>query len=182
MDEDKLIEQAKTGDTNCFSQLVILHQDRLYQYLLARCNNSFDARDVLQETFINAFKYLNSYQSKWKFKTWLFTIATRLISKQNKLYNYRSEPLIIEETSEIEEIIINKNNIWNKIQCIIKKEAFDVLWFHYVEELSTKEISKIMQKTQAWVKITLFRSKKTLAKNEDIVELSKHYFMLGIIL
>jgi RNA polymerase sigma-70 factor (ECF subfamily) len=182
MEEIKLIEQAKLGNTNCFSQLVILHQDNLYQYLLARCKNSFDASDVLQETFINAFKYLNSYQSKWVFKTWIFTIATRLIKKQNKLYQYRSEPLVINESVELEEIEINKSNIWNKIQCIIKKEAFDVLWFYYVEELSTKEISYILKQSQAWVKITLFRTKKILAKNDEVVKLSKHYFIVGVLL
>lgn len=182
IEEQQLIMQTKAGNTDCFSQLVLMHQDRLYQYLLARCHNSHDANDVLQESFINAYKYLDSYNSNWEFKTWLFTIASRLIKKQNILYPQNIEPRFTEESNELKEIVINKNNLWNKIRYIIKKEAFDVLWFYYVEEHTMKEIAQIVSKSQSWVKVTLFRAKKKLAKNQDILELTKHYQLTGIIL
>ena len=53
----------------------------------------------------------------------------------------------------------------------LNQQAFDVLWFYYVEEFSIKEISQILHSSQSWVKMTLFRSKRKLAKNENIYTL-----------
>ena len=181
MNEMSLIQQAKAGVTSCFSQLVVLYQQRLYQYLLARCHNSYDAEDVLQDTFISAYKYIHSYQSQWKFSTWLFTIANRLIKKQHCLY-YQHDELnesLIENTSDHS---IDRNNLWIQIKNSIKPEAYDVLWFYYIEELNIKEIAKILQRSQSWVKISLFRSKKKLAKSQNMKNLSKDYLMQGIVL
>ena len=110
MNEQELIKQALSGKTNSFSQLVKLHQARLYQYLLARCQNSYDADDVLQDTFISAFKYLHTYNNQWKFSTWLFTIANRLIGKQSKFYQQYEDLSKIDTAVELEEINIDKNN------------------------------------------------------------------------
>ena len=182
MEEQQLIAEAKQGVKKSFSQLVLMHQDRLYQYLLARCRNSFDANDILQDTFINAYKYLNSYKPQWQFNTWLYTIANRLIKKQMALYNNSNEINNNEDYDELEEYKTDKNNIWNEVRKLVNQQTFDVLWFYYVEERTIKEISQIIQKSQSSVKITLFRSKKKLAINKDIIELSKEYLMLGILL
>lgn len=177
MDEQKLIHEAKNGVTNSFSQLVINHQARLYQYLLARCHNSYDADDVLQETFISAYKYLHTYKEQWKFSTWLYTIANRLIGKHGKFYRQYEDLSEINASVELEEFEVDKNNIWVQIKKIVKSDAYDVLWFFYVEDLSIKEIAQILQRSQSWVKISLFRSKKKLAHSDEIKVLSKDYLI-----
>ncbi|MCF6318438.1 MAG: sigma-70 family RNA polymerase sigma factor [Proteobacteria bacterium] len=181
MNEQKLIQQAKEGDTSCFSQLVKLYQARLYQYLLARCHSSYDAEDVLQETFLNAYKYIHSYRPKWQFSTWLFTIANRLIKKQHTLYYINS---FVEESESTRNVMtsIDRNNFWIQVKVIVNPQAYDVLWFFYIEELSLKEIAKILQRSKSWVKISLFRSKKQLAKSQKIKNLSKDFLMQGILL
>ena len=180
--ESLLIKQSLAGDSKSFSKLVVNHQIKLRQYLLSRCQNSHDADDVLQETFISAYKYLHSYNSKWQFNTWLFTIANRLIAKQKKFSHSFNEVHENDVTVELEELAIDKNNIWLQIKKIVTEESYDVLWFFYVEELATKEIAKILNKSNSWVKISLYRNKKKLAQNKNIQVLSKEYLMLGIIL
>ena len=68
-----------------------------------------------------------------------------------------------------------KDNIWVHIKEILKQDAYDVLWFFYVEQFSIKEIAKILQRSQSWVKISLYRSKKKLLKNEIIQSLSEDF-------
>lgn len=171
MNEQSLILKAKAGVTSCFSQLVLLYQTRLFQYLLARCQSSYDAEDVLQETFISAYKYINSYKPQWQFSTWLFTIANRLIKNQHsiyyKTYQITDNPL----ASEMDTNLFDRDNIWNQLKYVLKAEAYDVIWFFYIEELSYKEIAKILKRSQSWVKISLFRSKKKLAQNKKIKNL-----------
>ena len=182
MNELNLIVKAQSGITSCFSQLVSLYQARLYHYLLARCQSSYDAEDVLQETFISAYKYLNSYKPKWQFSTWLFTIANRLIKKQHKLYYYNSQTIIIEATDEIDSTSIDRNNVWIQVKNILNSESYDVLWFSYIEQLNIKEIAHIIKRSQSWVKISLFRSKKKLAKNKNIKTLLNDFLLQGLLL
>ena len=180
MNELILIEKSQLGDTSCFSQLVKLYQVRLFQYLLARCHSSYDAEDIMQETFISAYKYIESYKKHWKFSTWLFTIANRLIKKQHNIY-YRNEEFTVpfQESTSNQIHTIDTNNIWIQIKNILKADAFDVMWFFYIEELTIKEIAQILKHGQSWVKISLFRSKKKLAKSSIIQSLSKDYLIKG---
>ena len=179
MEEKHLIEKAQSGDQKCFTELILLHQSKLYKYLLAKCGNEADAKDVLQETYINAYKYIQSYNSKWAFHTWLFTIATRLANKRPLQHVSIEECNDIEGSYESIEYKNSKNNIWHHIRSLVKQQAFDVLWFYYAEERSTKEIAKIMSKSQSWVKITLHRSKKKMSSNSELRKMSEDYLMVS---
>lgn len=177
MDQKDLINQAKHGDKESFSKLVLLYQGRIYHYLLSRCQNKHDADDLLQEVFFNAYKYLDSYKSKWKFSTWLFTIASRSFKELTKYKPQLLDITLEQRTDEISEFVINQNNIWLKIRAILKPDAFDVLWFYYVEEKSVKEISKILDMSQSGIKISLFRSRRRLKKEKDIIKISEQYII-----
>jgi RNA polymerase sigma-70 factor (ECF subfamily) len=54
----------------------------LLRFLLTRCANYADAEDVLQDSLISAFRYLHSYDPRWRFSTWLYRIAIRNAAKQ----------------------------------------------------------------------------------------------------
>ena len=167
MTEQQLINQAQQGATDCFTQLVASYQARLYSYLLARCHNSYDADDVLQETFINAFKYLKTYDAQWQFSTWLFTIARRILGKLKKVYHVTLDVLGGTELAaeSADPFAVDQNNIWNIIKQDVSPSSYDVLWFFYVEQASIKEISHIMEQSESWVKTNLHRSKMKLSNN-----------------
>ncbi len=169
MTENQLISQAQQGATHCFSQLVASYQARLYSYLLARCQNSHDADDVLQETFISAFKYLDSYDSQWQFSTWLFTIARRLLSKLKVVYHVTLDTLVNRElATERDPFELDQNNIWKLIKADLSPSSYDVLWFFYMEHASIKEIAHIMQQSESWVKTNLHRSRMRLSNNSAL--------------
>lgn len=180
MSERSLIEKAQTElaqnepVTSSFSQLVTLYQQRLYHYLLGKCNSTSDAEDILQETFINAYKYLHSYNPRWQFSTWLFTIANRILSQYNPV-KYECMNSQLDHSTEMDDHKIDQHNIWKQVKRIVSGPAYDVLWFFYIEELSIKEIAEILQRSQSWVKISLFRSKRKLAANKTIINLSQDY-------
>jgi RNA polymerase sigma-70 factor (ECF subfamily) len=171
MNEQSIIQKAINGDHSCFSQLVSAYQKQLATYLVSRCHNSHDAEDIMQETFINAYKYLHSYKSQWQFSTWLYTIANRLINKHKQPFFFSNEFLVSEQTTSIDESLKDQQNIWYTIKGVVSNRAFDVLWFFYVEEFTIKEIAQILQSSQSLVKMSLYRSKRKLAKNENIYSL-----------
>ena len=74
-DDAQLISQALAGQTAAFGQLVQKYQDRLYNTLVHVAGNAEDAKDVVQEAFVQAFLKLESFQGASAFYTWLYRIA-----------------------------------------------------------------------------------------------------------
>lgn len=75
--EAQLVEAAQAGSADAFSDLVRRYRDGLLRFLLTRCASYADAEDALQDTLINAFRYIRSYDARWRFSTWLYRIAIR---------------------------------------------------------------------------------------------------------
>jgi len=70
------LEALKAGDRSEFARLVEVHYDLIYRLALRIMENSQDAEDVLQETFIKAFRYINNFDGRSSISTWLYRIAT----------------------------------------------------------------------------------------------------------
>jgi len=74
-DDAQLIAQTLAGQAAAFGQLVQKYQDRLQNTLVHVVGNSEDAKDVVQEAFVQAFLKLESFQGASAFYTWLYRIA-----------------------------------------------------------------------------------------------------------
>ena len=79
--ETQLIAAAQAGSADAFAELVQLYRDKLLRFLLTRCASYADAEDALQDTMINAYRYIRSYDPRWRFSTWLYRIAIRNLGK-----------------------------------------------------------------------------------------------------
>ena len=74
-DDEALIAQALNGRQASFGALVQKYQDRLYNAVVHTMGNVEDARDVVQEAFVQAFLRLKTFQHSSAFYTWLYRIA-----------------------------------------------------------------------------------------------------------
>ncbi len=74
-DDAQLIEQALGGHSEAFGQLVLKYQDRLYNTVFHVVGHAEDARDIVQEAFVQAFLKLESFRRHSAFYTWLYRIA-----------------------------------------------------------------------------------------------------------
>ena len=73
-DDIELLRLAGDGDSAAFHALVDRHAQRLYRLAVTLVGNAADAEDVLQETFIGAFRGLRSFEGRASVKTWLTRI------------------------------------------------------------------------------------------------------------
>ena len=69
------VERTRGGDTAAFRVLVERYGRSVFRLAFRMTGNEFDAEDVVQETFLRAFKQLDSYESRSSFGTWLYGIA-----------------------------------------------------------------------------------------------------------
>lgn len=70
------LEALKAGDREEFARLVDLYSPQIYRLGLKMLNNPQDAEDILQETFIKAFRHIGSFDGRAAVATWLYRIAT----------------------------------------------------------------------------------------------------------
>ncbi len=73
--DDRLVALAKAGRIEAFEELVDRHRDVMYRVALRMCGEKEDAEDTLQEAFVKAFMFLESFRGDSSFRTWLFRIA-----------------------------------------------------------------------------------------------------------
>ena len=69
------VARARAGDQDAFRMLVERHSIRLFQLVYRMTGNEQDAEDMVQETFLRAYKQLNRFESRAGFGTWLHRIA-----------------------------------------------------------------------------------------------------------
>jgi len=74
-DDHQLIAQCLEGRSAAFGELVTRYQDRLYNSVYRLLGDGEDARDVVQEAFLNAYQSLRSFKGEALFFTWLYRVA-----------------------------------------------------------------------------------------------------------
>lgn len=73
--EAAAIERVRNGDSDAFRVLVDRHSRSVFRLAFRLTRNQHDADDVVQETFLRAYKHLHSFDSRAAFGTWLHRIA-----------------------------------------------------------------------------------------------------------
>lgn len=93
--ERKLIRRVLDGDRAAAEELVRTHQGSLYGYMLRLSGRPDVAEDVVQEAFVRAISNLHRYDERFRFSTWLFTIAKRLYvnARQRLAPSYDTEAM-----------------------------------------------------------------------------------------
>jgi RNA polymerase sigma-70 factor (ECF subfamily) len=176
--DEQLVAESLAGSTLAFAELVERYQERLLRYLQTRATTRADAEDAVQDTFISAYRYLYSFNPRWRFSTWIYRIAIRNAARQSKGDTYDVEAIIDEDAPDpLEECIVasDKENVWLTAKRLLNQDAYAAMWLRYVEDMSIKEIARAMEKTQSWTKVTLLRGRRSLSAelSDDVSEAAR---------
>ena len=139
--------------------------------LLAICRrysrDSESAKDALQESFINIFKYINSYSGAGSFEGWMKRIAVNCtITFQKKNFKLHYEPTMLHDSSQHSEIPEVYSTLGKEDILILLSElprALNVVFnMHVVEGYSHKEISKLLSISVGTSRASLSRARARL--------------------
>lgn len=78
-DDDLLAARSRNGDGVALARLYQRHAPPLLRYLERGTGSRQEAEDILQETFVRLFEGRGRYDGRGRFRSWLFTVATRLL-------------------------------------------------------------------------------------------------------
>ncbi len=91
-DEDcDLIQSINSGQVDKFHDLVKRYEQKLYNFSLRMCRDHSDAEDMVQDTFLNVFKYLKDFRYETKFKNWLYKVAASTCIKKRRKSKFAPE-------------------------------------------------------------------------------------------
>ena len=79
-----LIQAINAGQVDKFHDLVKRYEQRLYNFSLRMCRDTSDAEDMVQDTFLNVFRYLKDFRYETKFKNWLYKVAASTCIKKRR--------------------------------------------------------------------------------------------------
>jgi RNA polymerase sigma-70 factor, ECF subfamily len=175
--DEELAAEAQTGSRRCFEELVNRYARRLFLFLRHRVSTEQDTEDLVQETFLKAFRNIHHYDHRYKFSTWIYTVAQRLaISHYRKGRGGKNTETDIpaslaSEDNPQEDFLrqTDRENLWAAAQGL-QPNQYQALWLRYVEELSLKEIAEVMKKNQVHVRVLLHRARLWLSKELTLPE------------
>lgn len=178
--DEQLVEQSLRGDSAAFRTLVDRYQHKLLRFLRARCTAPADADDALQDAFLDAWRYLHSFDARWRFSTWLYRIAIRRAQRNARGDTLPATDIAIENDPLVQCIADNeRDNLWLLARRELSADACTALWLHYVEDMPLKEIAKALQRSLPWTKVTLLRARRklkiALAESHDSHAAGKAY-------
>jgi RNA polymerase sigma factor (sigma-70 family) len=170
----ELIHAAKRGDQHAFRQLLDLHWNELYGFLIKRTENDNDAEDLCLQAFSKAFDKIDLYNQDYSFATWLTSIAKNLhvdILRKEKIRTHKSSTTdeiakeLIDETLGPEDQLIRSQNLDKLLEQIrtLKPMYRDIIQLRFFQELSHKEIAAQLSLSVSNVKVRLLRAKKLMA-------------------
>ncbi len=178
-DEDyELVQAINAGHSERFAELVDRYEKKLYNFGLRMCGNVQDAEDMVQDTFLNVFKYLGSFRYETKLRNWMYRIATSACIKRRRKSKFAPErelsldefmpgdgegmPREIPDWANVpldrllgEEL---SKTVKSGIDSLPEKYRM-ILLLRDIEGFSTTEAAQILDLTESNVKVRLHRAR-----------------------
>ena len=166
--DEELACRAQQGCAESFDELMRRYQVPVLHFLRHR-GLACEAEDLLQDTFVRAYENLHRYHRRWRFATWLFTIARRLsINDRRKVRPWSGNSALAEAAAATAgplEALMEEDGrryLWSIADRILSEEERSAVWLHYVEEMPAREIAAVLGRTRVAVKTMLFRARRRL--------------------
>jgi RNA polymerase sigma-70 factor (ECF subfamily) len=166
--DSSLIRQIKQGRYELFDQVIEEYQNPLFAFLYRMVRDADDARDLCQDTFFKAYKYIRSFKEEAKFSTWLFRIGYRLALNMIKRRKKHAESLVnIDLGKDVEDSVKKLERkevglIVGRIMDEIHTNYRVALHLFYKEEKTYNEIATIMKIPENTVKSHILRGKEAI--------------------
>jgi RNA polymerase sigma-70 factor, ECF subfamily len=169
-----LMREAAAGRTEAFAELVRRYEGPLLRFLLLRSASREDAEELCQESFLRAWKQIERYDARWRFSTWLFTLARRLaVSAGGRAAPHdaraMSAEVVVESGSPADEVDSRerREGLWALSERVLSEDQRMALWLRYAEDQSAEEIGRVLRRRPAAVRALLFRARSVLAEHLD---------------
>jgi len=178
-DDLSYINEVLAGNKDAFAGLVDRYKDMAYTLAVGLLRDSQEAEEATQDAFVKAFRSLQGYKRKARFSTWIYRIVyNECISRLRKrrvhmvsLEEYSAaekdhdEMIDNEDITDLEE---QRQRVHQALGTLPEKDR-SIVMLYYFEDLPVEEIARITGLTSSNVKIRLFRARKKLHSELNVL-------------
>jgi RNA polymerase sigma factor RpoE len=174
-----LVQHARREDVGAYDELVRRYQERIYATVYHMTSNHEDANDLVQETFIKAYRALHTFKGDSSFYTWVYRIAVNktinfLKQRKNRLhmslndvdFHAENDPdlvaLVSEKTPRRDLNLAELQDKLNGAMLKLSEHHRMVVTLHDIQGLSHEEIAAIMDCNIGTVRSRLFYARQQL--------------------
>jgi len=186
--EDIIIGKIKAGEFSACRYIVDKYKSFVFNIAWRILRNREDSEEVAQDSFIKAFKAIDSFKYQSKFSTWLYRITfNNAISRTRQKKFFQEE--INEEITELNDLSVGadglenlnrldrRNILRNAMEKLSNEESL-LISLYYYQENSMAEVAGIVGLDENLVKVKIHRARKKLhgllldllgVKQEDVL-------------
>lgn len=190
------LKALRNGDRGEFSRLVETYSPFIYRLGMKILDNEQDAEDVLQETFIKAYRNLKNFDGRSKISTWLYRIATNealmlLRKKHPETISVEgtqddtkgnAKPIHVVDWCCLPEEELVSGESMDMLKTAVERLTTNlrlVFVLRDIEGLSTRETAEVLDLSEAAVKTRLSRARLQLREHLSAYyadRLEEHYY------
>ena len=171
-----LVNRVMDGDQAAFAEIYDAYFPRVYAFILKRVSDRAEAEDLTQETFVQLFRSLGSFEGRSSLLTWTFGIAHNVCSR---FFRHCSRWMVgpkdareLDDNSPVESSIerrVEATRVLEKCDAILERSRRpahqEIFHLRYGESHSIREIADKVGKSNEAVKVSLRRSRAVLSDN-----------------
>jgi RNA polymerase sigma-70 factor (ECF subfamily) len=176
-DED-LVARSRGGDVDSFNQLVLRWERPIYALAYRVIGREEDARDVVQETFLRAFRALPGFKGQAKFSSWIYRIALNLCrdwirrQKRAPLVQMPEDAEAIERVADrapsesVEDLVARKelSEVVSEAMSVLPEEQRTAIILKEYHGLTFQEIAELQGVPLSTVKTRLYQGLTVLRR------------------
>lgn len=190
-----LVSAAQSGNSKCFEELYNLYYQKIFALARMTVKNEADAEDILQQTFINAWRSLSKLDDPAAFNTWIQKITLNLCYSHLRKKDIAilldaesetAEPVDGDTQLLLPEVYAERDDLRQRLGKIIDSlsdvQKQTILLF-YFNELKVDEIAEVMECSSGTVKTRLSLARKAIKSEIEEQERKsgqKFYGVAGI--
>ena len=184
-DDAQLIHAVLSGDDTAFDILVEKYQKSIHALVWQKIGDFHYAEEITQDTFLRAYQKLSTLRNPSQFLGWVSVIAKRLCLKwlhkqkpERQLQSLEDTPMEEVAESDYERYVSEQREgeateyrfeIVKKLLDKLSESERTVMVLHYLSEMTIKEISRSLGVPVERVKVQLYRARKRLRKEEELL-------------
>ena len=178
-EDEVLVRRTQKGDNAAFDVLVGRYKERLYATVYHMTSNREDANDLVQDTFIKAYKSLRSFRGQSSFYTWVYRIAVNrtinFIKRRKNRNQYslddvdssiQTDPDLVELMSHVtprrEVALTELQQKLNEALQQLSEPHRAVVAMHDIQGMTHADIARVMKCSEGTVRSRLFYARQQL--------------------
>lgn len=171
--EQSLIERAAAGDRAACEMLIKAHQPSLFAYMLRMSGKPDIAEDIVQDAFVRILTNLDRFDPRFRFSTWLFTIAKRLYVNAMQKHRPVYDSDIVggwNGGSESEDVTLKSEERGLAQACLaealegLNEEQRQIVLLFHQQEWPIARIAEYMGMPEGTIKSHLHRGRKKMRR------------------